>query len=199
MSDNQPLATDEQTASNDSSFTPVTASLYLSDYASINESNLTRCQITYIVNCTSDLDHVVFPSLPHIEYMRISIWDIPTEDLTKHFHPICDKIRKISDNGGCTLVHCAKGISRSVSFCLAYLMKYENLTLRKAFSRLQSKRCIVHPNPGFWRQLIELEKELRGHATVKMLVYPQGAKPDVSQRELKSDKPSRVCGTVHSS
>ncbi|KAK2154779.1 hypothetical protein LSH36_257g01003 [Paralvinella palmiformis] len=196
MSNTEPPPTDAQTESSGTLFTPVTGSLYLSDYPSINESSLTHSKITFIINCTSDLDHVVFPSLPNIEYARVGVWDMPTEDLSKHFHPICDRIHQISNSGGCTLVHCAKGISRSVSFCLAYLMKYEDLTLRKAFTSLQARRCVIHPNPGFWRQLIELEKELRGVATVKMLVYPQGAKPDVSEKELNSDRPNRVCGTL---
>lgn len=57
----------------------------------------------------------------------------------------------------CCLVHCIKGISRSVSFVIAYLMKYYSMNYEEAYSFLKKKRKCVCPNEGFVRQLKNFE------------------------------------------
>jgi atypical dual specificity phosphatase len=79
------------------------------------------------------------------------------------------QIEEVRQAGGRTLVHCTAGVSRSASLCLAYLMKYEHMALRKAFSHLRSVRPAVRPNSGFFRQLIDLERRLLGHESVAMV------------------------------
>ena len=51
---------------------------------------------------------------------------------------------------------------------MAYLMKHEHMTLLEAFHLVREKRPFVRPNNGFWLQLIEYEKELKGYNTVTM-------------------------------
>mmetsp|Transcript_53991 Transcript_53991/g.101270 ORF Transcript_53991/g.101270 Transcript_53991/m.101270 type:complete len:228 (+) Transcript_53991:76-759(+) len=68
----------------------------------------------------------------------------------------------ILSTGGCVAVHCAQGVSRSASTCLAYLMMREGLSLEAAFRRVFNARDFIRPNPGFWQQLRDLETSLFG-------------------------------------
>lgn len=54
------------------------------------------------------------------------------------------------------------GVSRSASLCIVYLIKYERMTLRQAYHYVKSARPIIRPNVGFWKQMVEFEKRLRG-------------------------------------
>lgn len=72
-------------------------------------------------------------------------------------------------SGGKTLIHCVAGVSRSASLCLAYLVKYEGYTLRDSYSTVKNLREIIRPNVGFFKQLIEFEKETTGKQTVVMV------------------------------
>jgi atypical dual specificity phosphatase len=60
-------------------------------------------------------------------------------------------------------------------------MKYQRMTLRKAFKHVRSVRSAVRPNTGFFRQLIDMEMRLFGQQTVFM-VFNEAASaliPDV--------------------
>ncbi|CAF4263091.1 unnamed protein product [Adineta steineri] len=59
------------------------------------------------------------------------------------------------------LVHCQAGISRSSSIVLAYLIRYHNDSLEKAYEYLLERRPIAAPNYNFLIQLIRYEKELK--------------------------------------
>lgn len=72
------------------------------------------------------------------------------------------------------------GISRSPTFILAYLLRYEGFTLREAYFYVKrcvklhlvyifSKRHIIDPNRGFWQQLMAYEHSLYGRQTVYMI------------------------------
>lgn len=60
----------------------------------------------------------------------------------------------------------------------AYLMKHENMTLRNAFRHLRSRRRIIRPNNGFFKQLIEFERLLFNQTTVKMVRVPNADSAD---------------------
>ena len=60
---------------------------------------------------------------------------------------------------GKVFVHCFKGVSRSATIVLAYLMVRNNLDLMEAVRVLRAKRKI-HPNDGFIRQLCILQQDL---------------------------------------
>lgn len=48
-------------------------------------------------------------------------------------------------------------MSRAVSVTVAYLIKYEQMTLLEAMSLVKSFRREASPNPGFMKQLIKFE------------------------------------------
>lgn len=56
------------------------------------------------------------------------------------------------------LVHCASGVSRSVSTCIAWLLVRQGLTLDQALTQLRMGRPNGSPNMGFHLQLQQLER-----------------------------------------
>lgn len=59
-------------------------------------------------------------------------------------------------------MHCMAGVSRSASLVMIYLVKYERMTLRQAYHYVKSARPVIRPNVGFWKQMVDYEKRLRG-------------------------------------
>ncbi|KAJ3782851.1 protein-tyrosine phosphatase-like protein [Lentinula aff. detonsa] len=57
------------------------------------------------------------------------------------------------------LVHCAEGISRSVSVVAAFLMAQYGWTPKEAVGYIKEKRKIANPNFGFVKQLYEYGRE----------------------------------------
>jgi len=66
-------------------------------------------------------------------------------------------VNKAIQGGGCVLVHCAAGVSRSATIVLAYLMLHTKRTLRESFSLVITARPGIWPNDGFMAALIEKE------------------------------------------
>ena len=60
---------------------------------------------------------------------------------------------------GKVLVHCARGISRSATLALAFLMIKEGLTLVEAVEAVRRHRNVL-PNVGFLNQLCHLDSSL---------------------------------------
>jgi len=61
---------------------------------------------------------------------------------------------------GSVLVNCQKGLSRSSTCVLAFLMLKRNMTAVAALAMVRASRD-VRPNNGFLRQLAELDNQLR--------------------------------------
>jgi len=93
------------------------------------------------------------------EVLIIGAEDCTECNLSVHFEEIADFIEAGRQKGG-VVVHCAAGVSRACTSCIAYLMIKEHWDLNTAFRRVQAVRRFVHPNAGFWRQLRDLEASL---------------------------------------
>ncbi|EER01669.1 dual specificity protein phosphatase, putative [Perkinsus marinus ATCC 50983] len=116
-----------------------------------------------------NITHVVIahPQLPakyegRLKYYRVNIKDLPDynllDDLPGALEFIDRALRENEHNR--VLVHCSKGVSRSSSIAIAYVMFLRGLTFSEAFSMVESQRPHVYPNLGFQAQLSELEKYL---------------------------------------
>jgi protein-tyrosine phosphatase len=159
--------------------------LYLSGARAIKISKLRELGITCIFNVTIEL-----PNLPidNVEYVKISIDDSPFANLGYYFDRVADKIEEVRRRGGKSLVHCVAGVSRSASLCIAYLIKYKRMSLRKAYQHVKSRRHIIRPNPGFFRQLVEFEGRVLGSNSVTMVwnAAAGGHIPDLYEPEYNN-------------
>ena len=74
--------------------------------------------------------------------------------------------------GGKVLVHCAAGISRSVTVVLGWMILHRGMSLRDAFAQCFAARPCIWPNEGFMQALIALEVAHRGgSSTISMEEY----------------------------
>ena len=95
--------------------------------------------------------------LPCDNLICLPIDDIETEDIFKQIPHVLDILEKSQP----CLIFCMKGISRSASFCIAYIMKKRGLSYEDSFAFVKSKRNIICPNRGFVEQLKKYERYLR--------------------------------------
>ncbi|RNA25119.1 dual specificity phosphatase 19-like [Brachionus plicatilis] len=125
--------------------------LYLGGHNSIkNVAELTKYGITHVLNMAQEL------SLNNHEYLdkKIKILQISAKDAEMYnIRPDFDLAFMFIDDclrsGGKIVVNCARGISRSATIVIAYLMFRYNLRLDQAYSLVSSLRPQVRPNIGF--------------------------------------------------
>ena len=58
------------------------------------------------------------------------------------------------------LVHCHRGVSRSATVVIAYMMKFKNIGMLEAFNFVKIQRPIIDPNFGFLIQLQAFEEQI---------------------------------------
>mmetsp|Transcript_10095 Transcript_10095/g.11591 ORF Transcript_10095/g.11591 Transcript_10095/m.11591 type:complete len:534 (+) Transcript_10095:412-2013(+) len=127
-----------------------------------NASNLRELQgfgVKLIVNVTSEVENF-FPST--FEYHTISLLDRPSSVLLDHFDAAIDKIENARKKNQAVLVHCQRGISRSASIVITFLMRTRNLSYEEAYELVKGRRSIIKPNKGFIEQMKTYESMLTG-------------------------------------
>jgi predicted protein tyrosine phosphatase len=90
----------------------------------------------------------------------IGVQDYEGVNLSVYFEEMADFI-EAGRNAGGVAVHCVAGQSRSATACISYLMIKQGLSLNSAWRKLYHARTCINPNPGFWKQLRELEAKLK--------------------------------------
>jgi hypothetical protein len=65
------------------------------------------------------------------------------------------------DGDGAVLVHCQRGVSRSATVVIAYLMKHRGMSRDDAYVLVKGRRPLVDPNIGFWEQLADFGRSCR--------------------------------------
>jgi atypical dual specificity phosphatase len=143
----------------------VTDHLYITSSRGLSAYDIETNGIHHVVNATLETPLI---RLPGVECTRISVNDVPTENIYRFFDQFADKVNGHAMNNEKVLVHCVAGVSRSASFVLAYLMKYQKMPLKDAYKYLHARRPVVRPNTSFFQQLIEYERNLFGLNTVTM-------------------------------
>lgn len=131
--------------------------LYVSGVnVSRNLQQLQESKITHIINCSGDNCEDCFPE--HFEYVTLCIADAKTERIDPYFSSVVefiDTVRRLEGGGGRVLVHCWQGVSRSVSFVVAYLMWKQSVDFNSARDIVRRVRNVARPNLAFQCQLTE--------------------------------------------
>ncbi|KAM6954325.1 dual specificity protein phosphatase 18 [Aplochiton taeniatus] len=165
----------------------ITDHLFLSNARAAKDIEVvSRQNITCIISAMENMNHA---NISGTEYIHIPVADSPLSPLSDYFDLVADKIHKVAQQCGRTLVHCNAGVSRSSALCMAYFMKHNDMTLLEAHGRVKCCRAIIRPNNGFWKQLIQYEIQLRGCPTVRMISSTIGEIPDIYEEETKNMLP----------
>ncbi|KAE9393678.1 phosphatases II, partial [Gymnopus androsaceus JB14] len=138
--------------------------VYISDLSFAESSSaLATYHITHIL---SILPETVSPPDPTIlGYMpirlQINVEDFPFAELAAHLPTTTAFIRDAlrANTEARVLVHCAEGVSRSVSVVAAFLMAQYSWTPSEAVGYVKEKRKVANPNFGFVKQLYEYGRE----------------------------------------
>lgn len=159
----------------------ITNSLYISSGVGGNDKlMLSRYCITTIINVSVEVVNIFYED---IQYVKVPVADSSRASLYEYFDPITDYIRSVEMKQGRTLLHCATGVSRSPTLCMAFLMKYHNMSLLEAHMWTKSCHPIIQPNNSFWEQLVLYEFKLFSKNTVNMISSPVGVIPDLYWKE----------------
>ena len=139
--------------------TQIFENLFLgSEYNASNFNELKNLKITHILNVTTEIDQF-FPA--DFAYKQIHILDDPNAKLYPSFAFACEFLENaLAKKEYKCLVHCQRGVSRSASIVIAFVMKQQRISFEEAYKFIKEKRKIVKPNRGFREQLLQWEKNL---------------------------------------
>eukprot|EP01103_Thecamoeba_quadrilineata_P007399 TRINITY_DN17281_c0_g1_i1.p1 TRINITY_DN17281_c0_g1~~TRINITY_DN17281_c0_g1_i1.p1 ORF type:complete len:677 (-),score=163.30 TRINITY_DN17281_c0_g1_i1:300-2330(-) len=150
----------------------IIAGLYLGDKKSaFNLAALQERNITHVISMIGDT-----PFESKVQYLNQSIDDAVDQDIITIFPTTNAFIQKARESSGGVLVHCQKGVSRSATVVIAFLMFSQRLSFYDASDFVCLKRAIVCPNLGFIEQLKQYENQTQ-------IQPPPTPIPAVSKRE----------------
>ena len=126
---------------------------------------LSSYRITHILSTLPDNIFRPPPSLLPLQPIRlqIAVEDLPFAELAGHLPTTTAWLRDAMMNPDSRIVvHCAEGISRSVSVVAAFLMAQYGWSPMEAVGFIKSKRRVAEPNFGFIQQLHEYARDSLG-------------------------------------
>lgn len=146
--------------------------LYISNWNTSNnllELHKNKIKAVLTIETRNKPDNIInYYRTNNIDYLFLSLDDLPTENISKYFDISYIFINKHVNKGDNVLVHCWAGVSRSTTLVINYLMrKYFENTRDKCCTECvlvyylkycQSKRPIINPNVGFINQLVSYYK-----------------------------------------
>ncbi|PAV59301.1 hypothetical protein WR25_13889 isoform B [Diploscapter pachys] len=118
--------------------------LYLgNEWNASNYDELMSNEVGYILNMTREVDNF-FPQ--QFCYRKYLVSDEPSTQLLSHWNETTEFIKLAKESGKKCLVHCKKGVSRSSSTVIAYIMKEYGWALDKAVDHVKKRRNCITPN-----------------------------------------------------
>lgn len=148
-------------AAADDSPQQIVPGIFLGDYDDANDiRKLQRLGIGAVLNVahfSDDTRRLYTQHMPHMLYGGLSLEDDPAFPIINYFEKTNGFFDMARKRGLKVLVHCMAGISRSVTVLTAYLMASKGWCMSATLRRIQSKRPIAGPNPGFMSDLAYYE------------------------------------------
>jgi atypical dual specificity phosphatase len=137
-------------------FDQIKEKLYLGDIEAAKDKACLE-NIDVIIN----LSNSRYEEYKNKEYFHFDLEDSKTVKISHLFEKINNIIEKSINDNKSVLIHCMNAVSRSVTFLLYHLMK-KGFSLADALDFIKSKRQnqYTRPNIGFFRQLLEIEKNI---------------------------------------
>mmetsp|Transcript_33239 Transcript_33239/g.67778 ORF Transcript_33239/g.67778 Transcript_33239/m.67778 type:complete len:278 (-) Transcript_33239:271-1104(-) len=133
-------------------------------------STLKQRNVVRILNVTPAKETGITAGVPNyfeqnksglsIKYKRISVYDASTSDLLSYAEEMVNFISSGLHHGS-VLVHCQRGVSRSATAVIFYLIRKANMTYEQALQLCKQRRSTVDPNAAFCEQLKRYEQECR--------------------------------------
>lgn len=119
--------------------------LFLGDYHTSTDLHLLKAfNIIAIANIGGGDNK--FPS--EFEYKKITMRDSDESEIINYLDDILTFINNHRKKGN-VLVHCKGGICRSACFIIAYLTKYNNMSVVESFNHVKSIRKAIRPREKF--------------------------------------------------
>ena len=135
--------------------------LYLGSLDSVTSHmapQLKILSVRAIVNCTMDREVPCALEGQGVEYARVAVRDEDMSQILPYLDGATEFIHRYISQGIAVLVHCQRGVSRSGSVIIAYLMRYHGMSRDSAYVTAKTRRSMVSPNVGcvYFRSCISL-------------------------------------------
>jgi protein-tyrosine phosphatase len=154
-----------------------------------------RNHISHILTVAKDLPVTIPPTHCHVKHKTVECHDHPMADILEVMPEALAFLQNAVESDGRILVHCASGISRSVTICAAFLMTQFGMGGKAALESIASVRAHANPNLGFRRQLQLLEKcqgDIADARTLHSKHISNVVEDTIQQREVVNDLHRRV-------
>lgn len=132
-----------------SNMSMISDNIYITDIDGARNTDLIRDKK---IDCVVSLTKQIIFRASNVKYFHIKIDDDDSVDFLSMTHEYADRVIKLIGQNKIVLVHCYKGISRSVSFVILILVK-QGLDYESAYNFVKKKRPVSNPNPSFRQQL----------------------------------------------
>lgn len=129
------------------------------------------------------------------KYSTFFLMDSGKEDLYSFIYFIIEIIEGVKNEGGKVFLHCKQGVSRSISFAIAYVMYHDLLSFADAFSFVKKQRKVAVPNLYFRAQLKEWEQSRREKTgKIYRIAYHSLLDRKAVYKTYRSDDPKDISG-----
>lgn len=170
--------------------TQIVSNIYLgSAIDANNRTKLKKNGVTHILNVSQEVP--CFHQNDFL-YKKLSIPESEQLNLEQHLDDLTAFVCEGKDSGG-VLVHCKFGGSRSAAAVIAYLIKYEKFSLRRAKNLLKQSRPRLQLTSEITKQLKLYNKKIRNQNKGESIIVSSTKKSQNKNywRE-KKDKNSRI-------
>ena len=136
----------------------IPSSLYLGSQDVVHDIDLIKLyKITNILSIGVYVPKL--SQLPHITYIFVPALDLPDEKIEAMLNSALPIMEAVICGGGCLYVHCNAGVSRAPTVVMAFLIVHKGYSFNDALAWVKHQRPSANPNPGFIRQLLDLERK----------------------------------------